>query len=345
MSKTKAKSWRKLNNVGLNGTAPMALEVLVYPFMRGELEVLRSLAPGVSFYHPDPPKSEAIASAISVADMFIGGRLRPAALENARKLRLWQVPWAGVDRLPLEQIKKRGIMLASASGCNAFPVAEQAMGLAIDLSRKITVQDAMMKQGKWFRDGFSELYGKTMCVVGYGEVGVEIARRAKGFGMKVIAVKRDVSEIPPDSPELDGLYPTSGLIDAIGGSDFVILALPLTKETEDIINENELRAMKRSAFLINVGRGKLVNEDALHKALTEGLIAGAGIDVWYVYPPNEGFPSRSELHLLPNVIATSHSAGLSPESWTRALEICAENARLLSKGLKPLNLVDLDRGY
>lgn len=290
------------------------------------------------------PKND-ILEGIENADIAIALRLPNEALLRARKLKFVQVPAAGSDGIDVEHFVRHGVKVASAKGCNARTVAEHAFALILTLAKRVAWLDSELKQGKWrsySEENFlSDLYESTLAIIGYGEIGREVAKLAKAFGMRVLAVKRN----PTRDEYADLVFGPSEAINALGQADYVVVVLPLTKETYGFIGERELRAMKRTAFLVNVGRGPVVDEKALYRALTEGWIAGAGIDVWWRYPPEEGWPSPSGVHKLPNVVATPHKGGWTRRAREACLRFAAENVLRFINGEQPLNLIDPEKGY
>jgi len=288
-----------------------------------------------------PGSYEGLESAIAA----ITFRLPGEALSRASRLRFVQVPAAGVDQLDVKALAERGVTVASAKGCNARAVAEHAFALLLALAKKIVEQDNEVKRGVWrsyTEENFLvDLEGATLAVVGYGSVGREVARLAKAFGMRVLAVRKQ-----PRPDELaDFVGGLEDLPRVLSEADFVVVALPLTEETRGLIGERELRAMKKGSFLINVGRGAVVDERALYRALSEGWIAGAGLDVWWRYPPEEGWPSPLGVHKLPNVIATPHKAGWTRRAREACLRFSAENVLRFLRGEEPLNVVRPEEGY
>ena len=266
-------------------------------------------------------------------------------IERAVNLKFVQSPAAGVDRLNVEELTRRGIKVASSKGCNAAAVAEHVFALILALAKKVVEQDSEMKEGVW--RGYTketmllDLEGSTVGVIGYGNIGREVAKRAKAFGMKVLGVRRR----PKPDPYADFMGGPSDMLRVLAESDFVVVCLPLTRETRGAIGERELRAMKKTAFLIHVSRGPVVDEEALYRALTEGWIAGAGIDVWWAYPPEEGAPSPLGIHRLPNVVATPHKAGWTRRAREKCLRFATENVARFLRGEEPLNLVSPLTGY
>ena len=198
-----------------------------------------------------------------------------------------------------------------------------------------------MKQAReWRRYKPKLLRGQTVGILGLGNIGREIARLCGAFGMKVIGLRRSAGPERP-FPEVDRVYPREQLHQLLAESDFVVLALPLTKETRGLIGEPELRSMKPSAFLINVARGAVVDEGALIRALEEKRIAGAGLDVFIQEP----LPPDSRFYELPNVIFSPHISGEMPDYESRATEIFCENLRRYIAGEPFLHEVDKVKEY
>jgi phosphoglycerate dehydrogenase-like enzyme len=160
--------------------------------------------------------------------------------------------------------------------------------------------------------------------------------------MRVIGVRRRPAEPDEYAERVVGL---SELGEVAGEADFLVVALPLTPETRGAVGRRVLKAMKPTAYLVNVGRGAVVDEEALYEALTKGWIAGAALDVWWSYPPDPSAPSRLEVHKLPNVVATPHKAGWTREARRRCLEFAAENVARYLRGEEPLNVVDYSNPY
>jgi len=255
------------------------------------------------------------------------------------RLKWIQVMTAGVDRLP-EEILKSGIRVANASGLHSAAMGEVVLEIML-----MFVKDALacmrMKQGReWRRYRPAILRGQTVGILGLGAVGKEIARLCKAFGMKVVGIRRSEGAVSP-VPDVDRVYPREKLLDLLAESDFFVLALPLTKETEGMIGEKELRGMKPTAFLINVARGAIVDEGALIRALQEKWIAGAGLDVF----TREPLPPESPFYTMPNVLFSPHISGDIPDYESRAAEVFCENLRRYLAGEPFLHEVDREKGY
>jgi len=258
-------------------------------------------------------------------------------LERTSDLKWIQVMSAGVDRLP-EEILKSPIRIVTASGLHGTPMGEVVLEMMLMFAKDAPACLQMKQTREWRRYRPKLLRGQTAGILGLGSVGSEIARLCKAFGMKVIGLRR--SDGPPLT-EVDRVYPRGQLHQLLAESDFVVLALPLTRETRDLIGEPELRSMKPTAYLINVARGAVVEEATLIRALEEKWIAGAGLDVFI----REPLPPESKFYELPNVIFSPHISGEMPDYETRATEIFCENLRRYVAGEPFLHEVDKVKEY
>jgi len=292
---------------------------------------------------------------IEDADMIFGSRVTEPLLKHAKKAKVVQVIGAGIRLELLEVVRKfPNILLANSHG-NAIAVAEHAIALMMAVAKHIPQYDKRFRQGKWSleTDTYSiQLHGKVLGVLGLGHIGREIAKMGKCLGMKVYAIKRHPSEQIKRELNLDYLGSTDDLFTVLRAADFVVVALPKTPETHNLIDEKELRALKKTAYLINISRGDIINEEALFKALKERWFSGAGLDVWYVYPKKTSkeedqrtYPSKYPFHELDNVIMTPHIAWKTPESMDNMLLEIAKNIERLYKGQELINIVNKDLGY
>jgi len=268
-----------------------------------------------------------------------GGSHRSTALADAAagKIKLWQILGTGVDHFPLDYWSAKGIAVANTPGpFSAVSLAECAMMFILMLTRRYTEARANLEKGILYGPLGTELVGLRLGIIGFGASGQALALRAAAFGMKIAAIDiRDVSEAELKQYQVEFMGKPTVLNDVIAASDIVSLHLHLTKETHHIINRQRLALMKPTAFLINVARGALVDEEALVQALVEGQIGGAGIDAYSQEPPD----IRSPIFYLPNVIATPHSAGVTNGTSRKRAQACAENVDRIAAGLAPLYLV------
>ncbi|MFC1870556.1 D-2-hydroxyacid dehydrogenase, partial [Chloroflexota bacterium] len=225
-------------------------------------------------------------------------------------------------------------------GAIASPMAEQVMCFIFALAKNVPHLLENKRHKQWERFMTMELYDRTVGIIGLGAVGGQVTRLAKGIGMRVIATEMAATRQGSNIWGVDELYPGHALLEMLPESDFVVVSAPLTTETRAMIGEKELRAMKPTAFLINVARGKLINEPVLIKALKEGWIAGAGLDVFETEP----LPADSELWELPNVILSSHSSG-STANNPKLVGLFCQNLRRYLAGKQLINVVDKEKGF
>jgi phosphoglycerate dehydrogenase-like enzyme len=278
-------------------------------------------------------------------DVLFTLRLSAEELSSAKRLKWLHLPSAGATHVLFPEMVASQVIITNSRGLHAIPIAEHVLGVMIILARKLHDAYRFQLQGKWARremfdryPTFSELYEQTAGIIGLGSIGLAVAERVKALGMRVVATRRN----PTDRPScVDELFGPDGLPHLLRTSDFVIIAAPLTPETQGLIGEKELRLMKPTAYLLNVGRGAIIQESVLIRALKEGWIAGAGLDVTEVEPP----PVESELFHLPNVFLTPHCSGLRSRYWEHAVVIFKSNLRNFLQGEPMSNVVDKHGGY
>jgi len=274
------------------------------------------------------------------AEVILGGISREE-FRMARNLRWIQATGAGVDGLLFPELVESDVILTNASGVHPIPIAEHTFALILAITRGLIKSFEGKRRKEWLHNEvfIDELYGKTIGIIGYGRIGQGIARLAKGFGMKVIGLKRDPGKEVEVKPDV--LLGKDSLDILLKESDVVVIIVPLTKETYHMIGERELRLMKPTSILINVARGKVVDESALIKALKEKWIFSAGLDVFETEP----LPPESELWGLDNVVITPHIAGLNPHYTDRLLDIFIRNLQAYPDISKMINVVDKRLGY
>lgn len=252
-------------------------------------------------------------------------------IERAERLKFIQAVSAGTEQFDRARIAARGIRLASAQGANAGAVAEHAIGLLLSLSRDLHLARDRQRDHIW-RPMISnpaireqELSSKTIAIVGLGEIGQRIAKLAKALGMRVIGINRSGQLAEGIVDSIETLDRINQILPEV---DVVVLACPLTPQTENLIGAEQLKAMKRTAFLINVSRGKVVDQAALVEALAADAIAGAGLDCFH----NEPLPASSPLWDFKNAIITPHSGGETRSYEIRVIDILTENLGRLARG-------------
>lgn len=259
-------------------------------------------------------------------------------IAHAEKLKWVFCLSAGVEELPFDELKKRQIVVSNASGVHAEQMSEHTLGIMIAFCREFHTMMKNQLANKWERiPDVDELSGKTLCVIGTGSVGREIARKAKAFDMHVIGVKRT----PAALADFDEIYPSERLCDALQKADYVVMVTPLTEETYHMIGLRELQCMKKSAVLINIARGDTIDEEDLITALENGWIKGAGLDVFHEEP----LPQESRLWKLDNVILTPHNSGLSRHYYQKCIALFADAYARFISGEGVLNQIDLEKKY
>ena len=265
------------------------------------------------------------ATAIEDADVLLSSFVKPSLLDRAVSLEWIQALSAGVDALDLADLQERELLLTSAAGAHAQPIAEQVLGYMLTFERRLADAVEMRQAGSWERFTGGELRGKTLGIVGLGAIGRRTAEFADAIGMTVIGTKRDV-DVAVDGVER--IHSPDELDAVLVESDYLLVACPLTDETRGLISRTELGVLPESAVLINVARGEVVDEAALTTALRQRVIRGAALDVF----AEEPLPAESPLWDLSNAILTPHNAGASPHLPERTADIFAENYEVFVAG-------------
>ena len=288
----------------------------------------------------DSASKEKLDDLLAEAEVIFGLRLPQDVTSRAPELKWIQLMSAGVDRFLDSEMVERPVILTNVSGIHATPISEFVLGLMLMFAKNVPMHFQLKQEKQWTRLPPSILRSKTVGIVGLGSIGREVARLAKAFGMRVLATRRSARR-EGRARNVDIMLPPGQLRRLLAESDFVVLAVPVTPETNNLIGEGELRTMKSTAYLINISRGEIVDEEALVRALDEHWIAGAGLDVFATEP----LPTDSRLWEFPNVIFSPHIAGGMEDYATRATERFIENLRRYLDGRKLLNVVDKKRGY
>jgi phosphoglycerate dehydrogenase-like enzyme len=306
------------------------------------LEDLRRAFPDVAIV--SPPDRAACDAALPDADVVLGYAVRPHNFASARRLRWIQLTAAGVGPALFPELVASEVVVTNGRGLYSDAMAEHALGLMLAFARRLHLARDLQREKRWghltLRDGagFGTLEGTTLGIVGFGSIGAALARRARGFGMRVIGLRRTPAA-PPDPA--DAQWPLGRLRELLAIADWLVLAAPLTADTEGMIGAAELAAMPRHAVLVNLGRGALLDEEALAAALAAGRIGGAGLDVFREEP----LPDSSPLWSLPNVIVSPHVSGLRADLWPRAIALFARNLAAFRAGRPLENVVDKRAGY
>jgi phosphoglycerate dehydrogenase-like enzyme len=271
--------------------------------------------------------------------------LRPAQARAARKLRWIYSAAAAIHGLMIPEIVSSKVVITSASWVHGPAVAEHAIAMLTAVARRIDLAVKAQTRHEWrqeeiwvSRPGPRELAGATLLVVGLGHIGNPVARHAKALGMRVLAVR----EHPERGAEnADAVYATGDLLQVLPQADYVLLCAPVTPATTQAFGRQQFAAMKHDAFILNVGRGALIDEPALVDTLRAHRIGGAALDV----ATEEPLPKDSPLWDLDNCMITPHTGGISPQLWDRQYIYFTDNLRRFLSGQPLLSVVDKTRGY
>jgi len=306
--------------------------------VRGELNAAEQAQIKAAF-----PEAEVIAAEgeefmrhLPTAEV-VWGALRPAQIALGKTLRLIQVQSAGVDHMLSPELRACPAELCTTSGIHQETIAEHVLGMMLCLARSYPAHILNQQTKSWHPTNPKLLYGQVVGVLGFGAIGQAIGARAKAFCMQVIAVRKH----PAPSPCADLVVADTELDAILPRVNHLVVALPLTPETDNLLHRKRLGLLPAGAYFYNIARGKVVDEAALAEFLQSGHLAGAGLDVF----AEEPLPAASPLWSLRNVLITPHCAGSLPNYRERALAIFLENLRRLRLGEALINTVDKQAGY
>jgi phosphoglycerate dehydrogenase-like enzyme len=288
---------------------------------------------------------ETIRRLLPEADVAFTPFIDRDVFPSARRLGWVQSPAVGVGTLMFPELHASPVVVTTARGIRARAIAEHVIGVTIALARRLPHALRAQAARRWAQNelegphsGVFQLDGRRMAIVGLGAIGVEVAIRARAFGMEIAAIRRH-----PERPAPPGVavFGPERLLEVIAPSDVIVLSMPHTPETRQIIGRRELAQVKRGALLINIARGKLIDDDAVVAALRDGRLGGAALDVFTREPLDPASPYWD----LPNVIVTPHTSGAMEDYWTPLVALFAENLRRFERGDPLLNVVDKAAGY
>jgi phosphoglycerate dehydrogenase-like enzyme len=316
----------------------VAVKIILCPkFPAAMLDIAKRFVPdGFELVVADAGTPE-FTAALPEAAYYVGfprPELNREFFRTATGLKLVQLISAGYDRLDVAAAKRAGVPVANNGGSNSVAVAEHTLMLMLAVYRKLAWHHANVTTGKWRVGDLAanrlwELEGKTLGIVGLGTIGKKVARRAAAFGLRMLYY--DIARLPEDAEDALGvrfaLFP-----ELLRAADIVTLHVPLNTSTRNLIGPRELAMMQPSAILINTCRGPVVDENALHAALTGGRLAGAGLDVMVEEPPIANHP----LFALETVTFTPHMAGPTWDNWPKAFRNAFDNVERVARGEQPL---------
>jgi D-2-hydroxyacid dehydrogenase (NADP+) len=305
--------------------------------------------------YPEPPRAEdeseeeakeRLEPILGDTEVLLTNPVVPDDIvERAPNLKWLQLTSAGVDRLLDAPVVNSPVAVTTASGIHATPISEYVIGTMLAFAKSLPKAFRAQQERAWRPFWPDELEDETAGVLGVGAIGARVVKLAKALDMRVLALRRSASRrLTGDEsgvPGVDEMLPPSDLPYLLAESDYVVVALPLTPESRNLIGEPELRGMKPNAVIVNIGRGAIIDEAALVRALKEGWIAGAALDVFQQEP----LSPESELWGLENVILTPHISGGTPRYMERAVGLFCDNLRRYLEGEPLRNVVDQARGY
>lgn len=310
---------------------PVELAAKIEPLLPPDITFVRVDSEGN--FEGDPQDAEVY---------FNGFKLKNTTLHKvlaaSPKIRWQHTPSSGVNHILTPIFLEHDILLTNGSGVHAIPIAEFVITFLLYHAKNVHKLHSLQADHHWIKWlELEELYNKTLLIIGTGNIGQEIAIRAKAFGMNVFGSRRH----PEPLPNFDKIVGADEWRSLLPEADYVVIATPLTPQTRGLIDAEALRLMRPSAYLINIARGAIVDENALLTALREGWIAGAGLDTFAVEP----LPPESPFWSLPNVFITPHCSGLTPQLYDRIVALFLDNLTRYRKGLPLRNIVDKHTGY
>lgn len=291
---------------------------------------LRERFPHHTFNHATD--DDARTRGLEDAEIAFTWIMNASEFARARKLRWVHSSAVAVETFCLSEMFARDVIVSNSRGIQAAPIAEHVMAVMLALAKQLPYAIDRQREARWSQNDFMAsrmpwlLKGKTLGLIGVGTIGSEIAARAGAFGMKVLAVRRRADR--GGVLGVEHVLPATELGTLLAQSDVVVIAAPLTADTHNLIGRAELAHMKKGAVLINVGRGKIVDHDALVDALRSGHLGGAALDVFLTEP----LPAGDPLWSLPNVILTPHTSGFRQGHWDDVIDLFSENLRRFEQG-------------
>jgi phosphoglycerate dehydrogenase-like enzyme len=286
-------------------------------------------------------------------EILIATRVTCQQLEASSNLRAIIYPYTGVSEESLKLLAEYPHIAVHNSHHPAASTAEMALALLLAAARRLVPADGNLRKGDWTLRGPNDkglvLEGKTLVLVGYGQIGQRVAKVCQALGMQVVAMRRNMDAPVPSALSVE-LHPVSKLRQLLPRADVLVVAVPLTPETRGLIGAPELALLPRGALLVNVGRGPIVEEQALYTALRDGTLGAAGLDVWYTYPADaeartHTLPSAYPFQDLDNVVLSPHRGGLTADSEKQGMTQLAAMLNAAARGEIIPNRVDVTAGY
>jgi D-2-hydroxyacid dehydrogenase (NADP+) len=306
-------------------------------------QTIRTRWPAMRVLHL--PDYDRLPQELPDTDIFVGYSLRAEQLTHAKKLKWIHSTAAGVAQLMYPELRDSGIVVTNPSGVFSPPMAEHTMGLLLSLARNFPDSTRHQDRSHWGQQNIwdkpqhlTELSGQVLLIVGFGSIGRELAKRARAFDMRVWGVTRSGKG---NNTHAEKIVPVSQLEEALPHADYVVIAAPETTDTRHMIGAPQIAKMKPGSCLINVGRGSLLDEAALIRALENGALGGAALDVTSVEP----LPPDNPLWKAPNLFITPHTSAVSDRLWHRETALLMDLLERWFDGREMFNQIDFARGY
>lgn len=330
--------------------------LLTHPFLPADINYIKErIVKGIEIIIPHDFDEMTLISYAYDVDVLFGGFISRPLLESAQKLSFIQIPWTGIEKVNIELLIEKKIILCN-SHSNSLVVAEHAIALMMDAAKRLSYHDRLLRKGYWNRPGInnefnvspfsSQIYNSNVCIIGFGAIGSKIARLLSGFNCKIHVVSKEWNS--KDIFDSITYYYPHCLEKVLPYQKFVFISVPLTKETINMVDDNFFNLMSPDSILINISRGEIIDERALFYALSSKKIAFAALDTWYNYPSkNEPFvfPSKKfPFHTLDNIVLSPHRAGFSEDGFPH-LDDAIDNLNAFFKGEKLKNIVDFNKRY
>jgi phosphoglycerate dehydrogenase-like enzyme len=305
--------------------------------------VLRKRFPFIHFIHATTPEER--AAGLAECDVMYTWILADCELDEAPKLKWVHTSAVAVETLCLKQLFARGIAVSNTRGVQAVPIAEHVMAVTLALAKQIPFVIENQQQARWAQNEFAGerlpwlLKGRTLGLIGVGTIGSEIARRAEAFGMRVIALRRRPAY--GTIGHVERVYGRDELAEFLGQCHVLVVCAPLTPETDSLMGAEQFAQLPKGAVVINVGRARIIDTEALMNALDSGHLAGASLDVF----PQEPLPPEHRLWKTPNVILTPHTSGFRRGHWDEVTELFGDNLNRWLNGEPLKYTIDPGLGY
>ena len=303
---------------------------------------LRRRFPNIEFIHATTDAQR--ADGLKDCDVAYTWILKAPELASAPNVKWVHTSAVAVETLCLNELFARGIAVSNTRGVQAVPIAEHVMAVVLALSKQLPFAIDNQRQARWAQNEFMDarlpwlLKGKTLGVIGVGTIGAEIAKRANAFGMHVIAMRRRV-DAPVEG--IERIFQAEQLYQFLSRCNVLVIAAPLTPQTLGLLGAAQFAQLPKGGIVVNVGRAKIIDSDALVEALKSGHLGGASLDVF----PQEPLPPEHALWKTPNVILTPHTSGFRQGHWEEVIELFAENIERFQRGESLKHRIDPDLGY